>query len=88
MPIPIRSTPTSTEYWDPVEKRSYSIPNRVETEAVDEGIAVRPEEPTVKNNVDFTSMTIQQLKEYAAAHNITVPAKVKKAELIELLNNV
>ena len=85
MPIPIRSTPTATEYWDPVEKRSYSIPNG--TEAIDEGIAVQPEEPTVENNIDFTSMTIQQLKEYAAAHNITVPAKTKKAELIALLNN-
>ena len=85
---PIRSTPTATEYWDPVEKRSYSIPNRTETEAIDEGIAIRPEEPTVENNVDFTSMTIQQLKEYATTHNITVPAKAKKAELIALLSNV
>ena len=87
MPIPIRSTPTGTEYWDPVEKRSYSIPNRTDTETINEAIAVQPEEPTVENNVDLTSMTIIQLKEYAVAHNITVPAKAKKAELIVLLSN-
>lgn len=88
MIIPIRSTPTATEYWDTVEKRSYSIPNQTEAKDIDEVTVVQPEEPTVDKNIDFTSMTIIQLKEYAAAHNITVPAKAKKAELIELLNNV
>ena len=85
---PIRSTPTATEYWDPVEKRSYSIPNQTEAKDIDEVTVVQPEEPTVENNIDFTSMTIQQLKEYATTHNITVPAKAKKAELIALLSNV
>ncbi|NLG82207.1 MAG: 50S ribosomal protein L20 [Bacilli bacterium] len=62
----------------------------VEAKPVKE-VKVEKVEPVVKEevktetDVDLNSLTVAQLKELAKEHNIAVPSRLRKAEIIELL---
>ena len=58
----------------------------VEETAVEETVETVVEE-TTDEAVDFSAMTVAQLKEYAAEHDIKVPSSARKADIIELIEN-
>lgn len=71
---PIRKTLTGQiEYWDTEKKL-------VVVGSASSGV--------VENAVDLNTMTVAQLKEYAANHNVTIPANTtKKEDIIKLLSD-
>lgn len=74
MLIPIRKTFTGhIEYWD-TEKKLVLIGG------VDLSNDVEPDE------INFSEMTVAQLKEYAKQNNIELPDNAKKADIIKLLS--
>ncbi|MFX0033791.1 MAG: hypothetical protein ACFE8V_10475 [Promethearchaeota archaeon] len=46
------------------------------------------EDNNLKDNYDFKSWTVKELKEFASQNNITIPSKSKKVDIIKLLNQV
>ena len=43
--------------------------------------------PAKKADVDFTKMTVAELKDYAKEHDIKLPSGARKADIIETITN-
>lgn len=96
MIVETRKTAAGTEYWDNKEKKVLFVPTGSEPEFE---VTVNPKsmllgldlatgpDTTIVPIVDLDSMTVKQLKEYAAELEIEIPEKVKKRDdIINLLS--
>ena len=92
----IRNTPTIAEYWDSDKKAIISIPlgapnaipsNLIEDIAEDvfEAMGCDNSVEAMQEKPDFAAMTVAELKDYARDHDIKLPTKAKKADIIEVL---
>ena len=91
MIVETRKTAAGTEYWDNFEKRTLFVPIGKETsfEVTTEYKSLigdpGKEDPIVQ--IDFESMTVLQLKEYAAVNDIEIAKDVnRKPDIIKLLS--
>lgn len=96
MIVETRKTAQGTEYWDVKEKRVRFVPVgkepdfevTVNPKSMIVGVDVASGSDTTVVTIDLKDMTIPELKEYAAAHDIEIPSDVtKKADIIKLLSD-
>lgn len=95
MIVETRKTAQGTEYWDNVAKRTLFVPAGKEPEfevtvnpkSMIVGVDVASGPDTTAVTIDLKDMTVAQLKEYAAAHDIEIPKDAKKDDIIKLLSD-
>ena len=84
----VRKTITGTEFWDSKKKRTLFVADGEEPdfkvgEAQEE--QEEQEEPEEKD-INLNSMSVPQLKEYAASIEVEIPKELtKKKEILEFL---
>ncbi|NEX77382.1 hypothetical protein G4Z05_00510 [Bacillus thermocopriae] len=75
---PIRKTAAGIEYWDTKAKK-----------VVVGGVNLVDRTDTPVNEINLSEMTVRQLRQYAADHDIDIPSDVtKKDDIIKLLSEV
>jgi hypothetical protein len=83
MLIPIRKTAAGIEYWDSEEKRV--VVGGVDLASSEDTTAVANKSSN-EEVLNFSEMTVAQLKQFAAENNIDIPSDVKnKQDLITFL---
>lgn len=93
MKVLIRKTIAGNEYWDTDEKKTLfvgkgEIPDFEIEKNPESMLTPETEEVEVPENL-LEGMSIKELREYAAEHDIKIPAEVKKLnEIREFLLNV
>ena len=81
----VRQTLTGTEFWDSKKKKTLFVPNGEEPN-FEVGEAKEKQEELEEGDTKLNSMTIPQLKEYAASIEVEIPKELtKKKEILEFL---
>ena len=99
MKVLIRTTAQGTEYWDNVSKKvlfvavgeepDFDVTENPKSMIIGVDLANDPDKVVVINPLmDFESMTVKQLKEYAESNDIEIPADIiKKDDIINFLSD-
>lgn len=91
MKVLIRTTLNGSEYWDTVAKKTLFVPEGAEphfevTENPKSMVVKLAEDKVidvhVEDNTPLEKMNVEQLRAYAASHDIDVPGNIKKPESI------
>ncbi|WP_018664607.1 hypothetical protein [Heyndrickxia acidiproducens] len=91
MIVKTRNTAQGTEYWDNVEKRVRFVPagKDPDFEVTTEYKSMLPgkEEPINQDDImNFSDMTLKELKQFAVENKIEIPAEItKKDDIIAFL---
>lgn len=81
----VRKTITGTEFWDSDKKRTLFVVDGKEPDFEVGEVQEKQEEPEEKN-INLNSMSVPQLKEYAASIEVEIPKELtKKKEILEFL---
>lgn len=91
MKVEMRKTISGTEYWDTKDKKTLFVPAGEKpkfevTEDPKSMIHQEDDKKVVEPETDINKMTVPQLKEYAAANEIEIPADItKKDDIVNYL---
>lgn len=81
----VRKTITGTEFWDSEKKRTLFVADGEEPDFEVGEVQEKQEEPEGKD-INLNSMSVPQLKEYAASIEVEIPKELtKKKEILEFL---
>jgi hypothetical protein len=87
MKVLIRKTIAGNEYWDADGKKTLFVPKGqtpdFEVEENPESMLVPEVEEIEVSENSLEGMSIKELREYAAEHDIEIPAEVKKLKEIK-----
>lgn len=83
----IRKTITGTEYWDFENKKTVFVPDGEEIKFEVGEVKAQEVGQGKVEGVELDSLTIAQLKEYAASKGIKIPKEItKRDDIIEFLS--
>ncbi|WP_338953408.1 hypothetical protein [Lactococcus petauri] len=81
----VRKTITGTEFWDSEKKRTLFVADGEEPD-FKVGEAQEEQEEPEEKDINLNSMSVPQLKEYAASIEVEIPKELtKKKEILEFL---
>lgn len=73
-----RETPTSIEYWDTEEKRIVVGDDL----ANDQDVTIVANSTKSFDSIDFNTMSVKEIKEFAESQGIDIPKSMTKKELV------
>lgn len=83
----IRKTITGTEYWDSENKKIVFVPDGEEIKFEVGEVKAQEVGQGKVEGVELDSLTIAQLKEYAASKGIEIPKEItKRDDILEFLS--
>lgn len=83
----IRKTITGTEYWDSENKKTVFVPDGEEIKFEVGEVKAKEVGQGKVEGVELDSLTIAQLKEYAASKGIEIPKEItKRDDILEFLS--
>ncbi|MDT2902712.1 Ish1 domain-containing protein [Lactococcus lactis] len=83
----IRKTITGTEYWDSENKKTVLVPDGEEIKFEVGEVKAQEVGQGKVEGIELDSLTIAQLKEYAASKGIEIPKEItKRDDIIEFLS--
>lgn len=88
MIVEIRKTISGTEYWDTKEKRTLFVPagKKPDFEVTKEPVSMLAEPVEEDDIINFSDMTLKELKQFIAENQIEIPADItKKDDIIQFL---
>lgn len=81
----VRKTITGTEFWDSEKKRTLFVADGEEPD-FEVGEVQEKQEEQEEKDINLNSMSVPQLKEYAASIEVEIPKELtKKKEILEFL---
>ena len=81
----VRKTITGTEFWDSEKKRTLFVAD-CEDPDFEVGEVQEKQEEQEEKDINLNSMSVPQLKEYAASIEVEIPKELtKKKEILEFL---
>lgn len=82
----VRKTITGTEYWDSENKKTLFVPDGEELKFEVSEVKAQEVGQGEVEGVELDSLTIPQLKEYAASIEVEIPKELtNKKEILEFL---
>ena len=82
----VRKTITGTEFWDSDKKRTLFVADGEEPD-FEVGEVKEKQEDSEEKDINLNSMSVPQLKEYAASIEVEIPKELTKKEEIITYKN-